>query len=102
MSEKFSIKDAKDWIRAFNRDLENWAPRSHYLAGRLDTAVNIIELLIECEPVAAQEKLNRLILLRNDWEKDDHDYLNTYGQHIAASLACLVEQFDKALKGEVQ
>lgn len=40
----------------------------------------------------------RLIALRNMWEQDAREYLNTYGQHMPASLECLIEQLDAAMK----
>jgi hypothetical protein len=78
----------------------------------------------ECSPVAAERKaysdgynqgyvhgqaskaneidrlrgaVARIKKLRDDWQKDEQDHLNTWGQHLPTSLVCLVEQLDAAL-----
>jgi RNA processing factor Prp31 len=45
-------------------------------------------------------KLEALVAMRNRWVRDAREHLNTFGQHMPASLECLVEQFDAALRGK--
>jgi hypothetical protein len=45
---------------------------------------------------AAERKVSRLTAMRNEWESDAREHLNTFGQHLPASVECLVERFDAA------
>ena len=45
---------------------------------------------------AAERKVSRLTAMRNEWERDAREHLNTFGQHLPASVECLVERFDAA------
>ena len=46
---------------------------------------------------AAERKLSRLTGMRNEWERDAREHLMTFGQHLPASVECLVERFDAAI-----
>jgi hypothetical protein len=46
---------------------------------------------------AAERKVSRLTAMRNEWERDAREHLNTFGQHLPASVECLVERFDAAI-----
>lgn len=46
---------------------------------------------------AAERKVSRLTAMRNEWERDAREYLMTFGQHLPASVECLVERFDAAI-----
>lgn len=47
---------------------------------------------------ALEDKIARLVAMRNEWERDAREHLNTFGQHLPASVECLVEKFDAAMK----
>lgn len=46
---------------------------------------------------AAERKVSRLTAMRNEWERDAREHLMTFGQHLPASVECLVERFDAAI-----
>lgn len=46
---------------------------------------------------AADRKVSRLTAMRNEWERDAREHLMTFGQHLPASVECLVERFDSAI-----
>lgn len=46
---------------------------------------------------AAERKILRLTAMRNEWERDAREHLMTFGQHLPASVECLVERFDAAI-----
>jgi hypothetical protein len=48
--------------------------------------------------VVQYDPTEKLYALRDTWAQDASEYLNTWGQHMPASLDCLVEQLDEALK----
>jgi hypothetical protein len=45
---------------------------------------------------AAERKVSRLTAMRYEWGRDAREHLNTFGQHLPASVECLVERFDAA------
>lgn len=47
---------------------------------------------------AAERKLGRLTATRNEWERDAREHLMTFGQHLPASVECLVGRFDAATR----
>ena len=40
--------------------------------------------------------LRKVKAVRDEWARDAREHLNTFGQHLPASVECLVEQFDAA------
>jgi hypothetical protein len=49
------------------------------------------------------ETLRRVKAMRDEWERDEREHLVTFGQHLPASVICLVEKLDTAMRaGEGQ
>lgn len=71
---------------AFVASLVNWF-RTHH-ATLADMAKRL---------EAAERKVSRLTAMRNEWERDAREHLMTFGQHLPASVECLVERFDAAI-----
>lgn len=43
------------------------------------------------------DTLDALMKMRDKWEADERDHLMTFGQHLPASVVCMIEQFDAAI-----
>ena len=92
-------------------DLAEVVRQMRSIAEPNDHLLNSWANTIECHHAQIQRNvedaatLKRLVLMRNQWERDESVHLNQFGQHLPASVACLIEHFDKAMRangGEVE
>lgn len=47
---------------------------------------------------AAEKVIARIKEMRDEWDCDAREYLITYGQHLPASVECMVEKIDTAMR----
>jgi hypothetical protein len=79
---------------------DEWATIRAELHRLNEIAEGVDPLVIRLGEVTT--KLEALISMRNEWERDARERLVTFGQHLPASVECLVERFDAAIQSHLQ